>query len=315
MWFNNALIYNFKITNDLDLQQALTEHKLKPCPPHARFTYGWVPPVASETNSLVHTVAGAQLIALGKEERILPAGVVKLQMKKKIEDLETQRGRPLGRAEKAQLTEDLEFDLLPKAFCIQKQLLAILDTVKNRLIINTASPNQADQLISILRKSINGIQIESSGVDNNLAVRFAEWINNPVSLPAAFQWATDCLLISLKDEKKRFTCKGYELSSEEIVSLLTQGLAAAEISLLWNDRLQFTLTQDFVLKRIKCQDYLIDEINEASKLEEQAAQNDAALALLSGELRGLIDDLLASFSPLKVPNYKEHNLEEMGTSV
>ncbi len=63
---------------------------------------------------------GASLIAMGKEERLLPRGVIKKLLHEQIQRLEAERGYPVKRAEKAQLAEELEFDLLPKAFCVQK---------------------------------------------------------------------------------------------------------------------------------------------------------------------------------------------------
>jgi recombination associated protein RdgC len=108
--------------------------------------------------------------------------------------------------------------------------------------------------------------------------------------------ASDCLLISLEDEKKRFACKGYELPSDEILTLLAQGLAAAEISLIWNERIQFTLTQDLIFKRLKCMDYLIDEFNDASQLEGNDQQQDASLTILAGELRALTNDVFKALN-------------------
>ncbi|KTC86474.1 recombination-associated protein RdgC [Legionella brunensis] len=293
MWFNNALIYHYEFKEAVDLTSALAEDALKPCPPHARFVYGWLPAYADE---LVQEVAGCSLICLGKEERILPRGVIKRLLAERIQALETQQQRTVKRAERSQLAEDLEFELLPKSFCVQKQMFALLDTMSNRLIVNAASNNQASQLTSLLRKSIPGIQIEPIAYQENLAMRFAQWISNPSLLPASFQLASDCLLFSLDDEKKRVNCKGYELPAEEILTLLSQGLAAAEISLIWNERIQFTLTHDLTFKRLKSLDYLIDEFDEIRQLEEEYQQRDAALTLLHGELRALIDDLLAGLN-------------------
>ena len=70
-------------------------------------------------------------------------------------------------------------------------------------------------------------------------------------------------------------------------------MVAAEISLIWNERIQFTLTQDLVFKRLKCLDYLIDDFNETRELEDEQQQRDAGLSLLSGELRSLVNDLLS----------------------
>lgn len=297
MWFNNALIYQYELEKSADLPTLLADEALKPCPPHARFIYGWLPVIADQ---LIHETADCSLICMGKEERILPRGVINRLLAERIQILETQQARTVKRAEKSQMAEDLEFELLPKSFCIQKRMFAILDHTTKQLIINTASNTQASQLIALLRKSVPGIRIEPLQPMENLGVRFASWINNPSLLPSSFQLASDCLLFSLDDEKKRFSCKGYELPAEEILSLLSQGLAAAELSIIWNERIQLTLTHDLIFKRLKCLDYLIDEFGEVRQLEDEHQQQDAALTLLAGELRGLTNDLLTALTDEKV---------------
>ncbi|WP_058535477.1 recombination-associated protein RdgC [Legionella saoudiensis] len=292
MWFNNALIYQFELDDASVLEASLAENILKPCPPHARFIYGWSPVFSDE---LVQEVAGTSLICMGKEERLLPRGVVNKMLAERVQALENQHGRMVKRAEKAQMAEDIEFELLPKSFCIQKRLLAILDAASKRIIINASSNNQASQLTSLLRKSVPGISIDPITHTENLAVRFAEWIQSPASLPANFQLASDCVLFSLDNEKKRIHCKGYELPADEILTLLEQGMVTSEISLIWKERIQFTLTHDFTFKKLKSLDYLVDDFNEIKQLDEELQQRDAALTLLAGELRELTNDLLAAF--------------------
>lgn len=294
MWFNNTIIYHYELKEKQlpDFDQLLQEEILKPCPAHARFIYGWLP----TAEEMVIEVAGAYLICLGKEERLLPRTVINRLLTERIQLMEAQQNRTLKRAERAQLAEDLEFELLPKSFCIQKKTHALLDSLRNRLIINTSSANQASQVVSLLKKSIPGLQLELLNCQDNLASRFATWITNPNLIQGPFTLASDCLLFSFDDEKKRVNCKGYELPADEIGTLLSQGLGAAEISLIWNERIQFTLTQDFTIKRLKCLDYLIDEFDEVKQLEEEYQKRDAQLMLLSGELRTLIDDLLKLFS-------------------
>jgi recombination associated protein RdgC len=291
MWFNNALIYHYELNDTLELSALFAEETLKPCPPHARFTYGWLP-VFGDT--LVQEIAGSALICLGKEERILPRGVINKLLVERVKTLEAQQARTVKRAEKAQLAEDLEFELLPKSFCVQKRLLALFDTTTKRLIINTTSDAQATQLLSLLRKTLPGLHLKPLFHTDNLAVRFSQWMTNAATMPSTFQLASDCKLFSEKDDKKRVICKGYELPAEEIVMLLSQGLVAAELSLIWNERIQFTLTNDLTLKRLKSLGYLIDEFNELNELDDEHSQQDARLTLLSGELKGLIDDLLAN---------------------
>lgn len=297
MWFNNALIYHYELKNsDNSFAEALKDDYLKPCPPHARSISGWVSVLGDE---LTQEIAGAILLCLGKEERILPRGVINRQLAERVHELERQQGRTIKRSEKAQMAEDLEFELLPKSFCVQKKLLALLDTTRKRLIINTASENQAAQFTAFLRKSIVGIQLEPLHCPDNMPLLFTQWIHEPALLPSGFQLASDCLLFAPDDDKKKVNCKGYELPASEITTLLSQGLAAAEISLVWNERIQFTLTQDLTFKRIKSLDYLVDQFEEIKQLEEDFQQQDAALMLLSGELRQMIDDLMNELTTTK----------------
>ncbi|OJY55481.1 MAG: recombination-associated protein RdgC [Legionella sp. 40-6] len=291
MWFNNVLIYQLTRDDQSELAPALTENVLKPCPPHARFIYGWSPVYSEE---LLQEVAGSILICMGKEERLLPRGVINKMLAERIQNLEMQQGRQVKRAEKAQMAEDIEFELLPKSFCVQKKLFAILDDSSKRILINASSANQAAQLTSLLRKSVPGLSIEPLMIEDNLALRFAQWIQNPSMLPEQFALASDCVLFSLDNDKKRIHCKGYELPAEEILTLLDQGMVTAEISLIWRERIQFTLTHDFTFKKLKSLDYLIDEFNELKELEEDIEQRDAALTLLTGELRELVNDLLST---------------------
>lgn len=204
MWFNNALIYQYELDEACDLAASLAENILKPCPPHARFVYGWLPAFADE---MVQEVAGSSLICMGKEERLLPRGVINKMLAEKIQMLETQQGRSVKRAEKAQMAEDLEFELLPKSFCIQKKMFAILDSASKRIIVNASSNTQATQLTSLLRKSVAGISIEPITLTENLAVRFAEWIHSPDTLPNQFQLASDCLLFLWMMKKNGFIVK------------------------------------------------------------------------------------------------------------
>jgi recombination associated protein RdgC len=284
MWFKNAIIFQYELeATSAQLHTALLEKKLKPCPPHARLTTGWLPAIGDE---MMHEIAGTGLICMGKEERILPRGVIHKVLHERIQQLETQQARTLKRSEKKQLAEDIEFELLPKSFCVQKKLFAILDQKNKQLIINTSSPTQASQLISLLKSTITGLHIEPLPYPESLARRFGGWIQSPSTLPSGFQLASDCILIH---------CKGYELPADEVLTLLSQGMATAEVSFIWQEKIQFTLTHDFIFKKLKSLDYLVDEFNEIKQLDEAYQQADAALTLVAGELRTMCGDFLSAF--------------------
>lgn len=301
MWFNNVLLFRYEFDKPVDIGALLAEEALKPCPPHARFIYGWLPVY---DDCFAQEVAGATLVCMGKEERILPRSVINREMEERVSAQEAQLLRQLKRSEKSQMAEEIEFELLPKAFCLQKRSQALFDTKSNHLIINTSSQSQAEQFTSLLRKTLPGLRIEPIAYSDHLAAKFSEWITTPASIPPSFQLGSDCLLFSPDDEKKRFNCKGYELPADEVLSLLSQGLKPSEISVQWDERVQFTITQEFGLKRIKCLDVLVDAFNDLKELDEEAQERDAALTMLVGELRAIITALSKYFDNSSQPATK-----------
>lgn len=299
MWFSSVLLFHCEFDKPVDIGELLAEEALKPCPPHARSIQGWLPITES---SFAQDVAGATLICMGKEERVLPRSVIQRELEERVQEQETQLQRQLKRSEKSQMAEEIEFELLPKAFRLQKRQFAFLDSATHRLVINTSSTTQAEQFTALLRKSLPGISITPIEYPQQIEAHFSQWISQPQTIPASLQLAADCVLFSPDNEKKRINCKGCELPAEEILSLLNQGFLVEEISLQWQERIQFTLTQDFSVKRIKCLDYLLDDFNALKEFDDDQQQQDAALALLSGELRTLINDLLNHLSLQPLPN-------------
>ena len=90
MWFNNLSVYEYESKKDSIeiesyLNEQLTQDALKPCPSHARFIYGWS---NLRPDEYVHTVMGGHFIILGKEERILPRGVIKHVLNERVQAIE-----------------------------------------------------------------------------------------------------------------------------------------------------------------------------------------------------------------------------------
>ncbi len=304
MWFNNALIYQCHLPKLELFNDLLADSALKPCPPHARAIFGWQPVYQQQ---FVQQISGASLFQLGKEERLLPRGVIKRLLTEQITNLEAQRGYAVKRAEQGQLAEELEFQLLPKAFCLQKNLYALLDNTCHRLIINTTSTTQAAQLLALLRKCVPDVTLDPLVCEAELTSRFTDWVSHPNTLPAPLTLSSTCVLGDLQQESKRLQCKGYSLPNDEISSLIQRGLSVIELSLIWNERIEFTLTHEFRLKRIRCLDYLVDEFHEIRALPEELLQQDAALVLLSGEWRLLLNDLLKACDTTPAQRNEEHH--------
>lgn len=294
MWFNNLVVYQFNSPFERTLEElelALEEQRLKPCPPHARQSQGFVPPL-EVAQGRIYSLHGCHLLVVAKEIRLLPASIIQAVLEEKMNAFELSRNRPMRRAESLQLKEEIEFDLLPKAFTLQKREWLYVDTAKQWLVINSANANKAGETITFLTKTLGSLDASPLSLETDLSTLFAEWLQKPDSLPEGLTLGKNCLLVNGQEDKSQYTCKDIEQNSEELATLIAQGYVVSSLELAWQERVQLVLTDKFQLKRLKCIDYLADAFTENNKLDGELAQWDANFALMTGEIRALLTFLI-----------------------
>jgi recombination associated protein RdgC len=294
MWFNNLVVYQFSTPfekNTDELEQALEEYRLKPCPPHARQSQGWVAPF-DKAKGRIYSLYGCHLLVAAKEVRLLPSSIIQAVLEEKNNAFELSKNRPMRRAEILQLKEEIEFDLLPKAFTVQKKDWFYIDTVKRWLVINSANLNKASEIVTLLTKTLGSLDASPVIIDVDLNSLFAGWLREPNSLPDGLVLGKNCLLVTGGEDKSQYTCKDIEENREELTTLIAQEYIVSSLELIWQERIQFVLTDNFLLKRLKCLDYLDDAIRDNGNLENEQEQFDANFSLLAGELQSLLTFLM-----------------------
>lgn len=93
MWFKNLMTY--RLTKPLDwdlaqLQTQLEDCQFHPCGTQDQSKFGWSAPLRG--SDLLYFSVGKQILLIAKkEEKILPANVVKRELDDRIESLEQKR--------------------------------------------------------------------------------------------------------------------------------------------------------------------------------------------------------------------------------
>ena len=102
---------------------------------------------------IVDLQGAGKLMAVQFNERILPGKVRDEQLAKEAAKVEKADGRKISKKEYAQLREQVEFDLLPRAF-IRRTVVPILftkiDADRNLMLVCTSSAKRADDCVEIL---------------------------------------------------------------------------------------------------------------------------------------------------------------------
>lgn len=313
MWFNNLIFFSYQtpLSADLDaLHEQLHEYRLRPCPPHARETIGFDGIVNEDESRLLHTVNGCHLGALTQRQRLLPSSVLKAALEEKKQQFEAENQHPMSRSDVMQAKETLEFDLLPKAFTIDKKRWFYIDTQKQWIVINSAQVNQASDIIAYLIKSLGSLDYAPIQLNHALPDLMKQWLTEPSSLSYGFQLGGQCQLVRSEEDKTTYNCKDIESHHQHLCELLEEGFQIKSLELIWDEKLSFTLVDNFTFKRVKCLDRLSDDLKENQSLESKLATLDADVALMSGEFRLLMTDFTSLIEQQQDEASSQHKVVE-----
>ncbi len=296
MWFKNLCLFRltepFELTAD-ELADKMAAHQFRPCGAHETMSYGWTAPFGSEGHALVHSTNGHLMLCVKKQERVLPSAVVNELIQEKVAETEEQQGRKLSKKERSTLKDELIFGLLPKAFTYSKKMYAYIDPVGGWLVVDAASTKGAEDLLTLLRKSIGSLPAVPVNTVDNPGAAMTQWLVSQQP-PADMTVEDECELRSPGEEGGIVRCKRHDLTLPEIQNHLDSGKEVIRLALNWSDRLSFILDKTFAIKRLRFLDLVQDQLKEMD-LEDDATRFDADFSIMSSELAGFLPRLLEIF--------------------
>lgn len=295
MWFKNITIYRFLESFNLsaeELHQQLTKDTFHACGKMDMESIGWVSPLGRESESLVHTANNCIIFTLRKEEKILPASVVREFVNEKVEEIEIHQMRKVRKRERDEIREQVLFDLIPRAFTRSNYLNAYIDVENGWLLIDTPSHKKAEELVSSLRQTLGSLPVVPPKVRQSPAPVMTKWLLNPNHCPAALELADSCVLTD--QDGAVVNCKRQDLLAEEIQGHLEAGKLVTRLALEWNERLGFILDDELVIRRLQALDLVQAQFNDAN-VETAAQRFDSDFAILSLELAPFIRSLFEIF--------------------
>ncbi|CAN7299009.1 recombination-associated protein RdgC [Pseudomonas umsongensis] len=282
MWFKNLLIY--RLTQDLPvdaeaLETALATKPARPCASQELTTYGFVAPFGKgEDAPLVHVSGDFLLISARKEERILPGSVVRDAVKEKVEEIEAEQMRKVYKKERDQIKDEIIQAFLPRAFIRRSSTFAAIAPKQGLILVNSASPKRAEDLLSTLREVIGTLPVRPLTVKMSPTATMTEWVTTQKAADDFFV-LDECELRDTHEDGGIVRCKRQDLTSEEIQLHLSTGKVVTQLSLAWQDKLSFVLDDKMVVKRLKFEDLLQDQAEQDGG-DEALGQLDASFTLM-----------------------------------
>jgi recombination associated protein RdgC len=290
MWFRNVQLYRLPEQWDMTadrLSEQLERLLFQPCGSQDLATQGWAPVI---NDSLVHSMSGQWLIALGVEQRLLPSSVIKQVCDDRAEEMEAQQGFKPGRKQLKELKEAVTQELLPRAFTRRRKMYAWIDPKAGYLAIDASSRNSAEPLVEALHKALDELPLKLVNTENSPGAAMTGWLAGNEA-PGDFTIDQDCELRAVTDEASAVRYVRHSLEGEEIREHIAAGKQVSKLALTFDERVSFILTDKFEIKRLQPLDVLTESGGE-SDAKSREEQFDADFALMTGELRKLIPALL-----------------------
>jgi recombination associated protein RdgC len=290
MWFKNLYLYRLPKNWAIDaaaLEEQLARLTLQECSATDPRSIGWVAP--RDGGALIHSVNQQWLLALGVEEKLLPASIVKRFASDKAKAIEEAEGRRIGRKEMREIQEEMTLELLPRAFVRGRTSFAWIDRGNGWLVIDSASPAKAEELLEHLRKSVDGVPAKVLKVIQSPSAAMTGWVAGGEA-PAGFTLDQDLELRSAEKATVRYV--KHSLEGEEIRQHIEAGKVVTRLAMTWNDRISFVLDDNLQIKRLAFLDILKEQADGQADNEDE--RFDLDFTLMSGEVAQLLDDLLAA---------------------
>ena len=287
--FKNLIVYRIAAgwsVSAAQMKESLEKARFVECGATQPVSSGWVEPRGVAHAPLAEVVAGQVLLKLATEQKVLPGAVVKRRVDEMAAQIEKTTGRKPGKKQKKELKEEAVLELLPQAFTKQAAMNVWIDPQHMLLLVDAGSPARADEVVSLLVKSFEGLSISHVATAESAAVAMTRWLASGEP-PPGFSVDRECELKSADEMKSVVRYARHPLDTDEVRRYVAEGKLPTKLALTWQGRVSFMLTDTMQIKKIA----FLDGVFEGSKPgKDEAFDADAAIA--TGELRKLIPDLI-----------------------
>ena len=296
MWFKNLRVYRLPASFEIDaetLHEKLMAHVFTPCGKSQEDSFGWIPPILDEGSEFVHVANGCIMVCGKRQDKLLPASVVREELEERAVQIAEREGRRIGRKERAQMRDEIRLDLLPKAFVRSKVHYAYFAPKQGWLLLDAASDKQAEEFLESLRDALGSLPVVPLTTKSQPVNMMTQWVKQS-SAPGTLDLGEDCELRDPLSESSVIRCKHQDLQSDDIINHVNAGMEVSRLALIWNGGIECLVDDKFNIKRLRFADEIHEQADEV-EADGAAQKFDIEFSVMTIEIEAFLKQLIEAF--------------------
>lgn len=295
MWFKHLQLYRLLDEHDWSFDQLLETLETQRFTPvgesQARRT-GWTSPAGRQSDQLLHEVRGHRLMTLKRQERLLPATVVRETLEERVEQLTHEQGQPPSRRDRQALKEQIVEELLPRAFTRVTRTDLWWDCERRLIGINAASAKRAEEVLDLLRETLGSLKVVPLAPQTPAGRTMTGWLTDATSRPEGLTLG-DQLELRAKGDDGVLRARLIDPDGEEVRVALEVGRQASRLALVIEEQMSLVLQEDMSIRSIRFADAVTQEIDELEYDDDPVLLMETEFALMAHVLGQSTDRLMA----------------------
>jgi recombination associated protein RdgC len=272
--------------SEVGLSEALAAAGFTPCGPLTEKTSGWESPTDDAEGRLCRRVAGADLLQLRSQSRLLPVAAINEAVEVRLVEYRERTGEVPGRREKRRLKLETRDNLLPKALLRSERTRGFFLKSDQVLAIDAASPAKIERFLELLRAAVGRFDtrtLEYKRPVGELLTRI--FLGDP---PPGIKLGRECRMQDPAESKATVRWTDMDLTDANVRKHVRDGMKLTHLGIEFNSIMSCVIDENGGLGKLKL---LGMDAKEAADAEDPLARFDAEFVLLTGTLREFLGAL------------------------
>lgn len=300
--FKSGLVYSLIGAAEHDvveLEEALSEHIAKDIRKDQGRFLGWCPPYKG-SDRLVIECQGQRLMQVMEQKRDLPKDVVKEKVDERADALAEREGRPVTKAERAPIEEEVTLELLKISHVRRTRILVWWDMRRKRIYVNAGSPKKAEDILDLLRQSIGSLKVVPLTTEKKPGAQMTAWLREPNTAPEWLEVGSSAVLKEQGDGGS-FSAQKVDISNDEHAQALIEGgLSVKELAIGMKETLTCKVNESLQIKGLKFADEVREKRgdNDDAHSEDPYARFEGDFIIMADALGRFISNLTEALGGL-----------------